>query len=379
MTPLQKSRYLSEKYNADIWLKREDLNEIRSYKIRGAKNFLEKSTIPKEGVVTASAGNHAQGVAYVCAELNVKCKIYMPRTTPKQKVEKVKYWGKTAEIILIGDSYDECEEEAKKQIGLYVPPFDHELIIEGQANVVKEILSEMSFDTLIVPIGGGGLAAGAAITLPSNIDLITCEPAGAPSFSEALKAGHPVKLDKIDSFVDGASVKKVGLCTFAACQNRVNQHFLIENGSVCATMIELYNQEGIVVEPAGALSVAVLEKYANSGKKIVCVISGGNNDLSRMAEIQERALQYKGLRHYFLIYFASRAGALKEFVQNVLVNDEDIVRFEFIKKTNRENGAALVGLELKKRDDLPLLLNRMKLSGIRFTDIEDSMFYEFLI
>ena len=371
MTPLTYSSYFSEKYGKDIWFKREDLQEIRSYKIRGVRKFLERNPVIGT-VVCASAGNHAQGVAKVCRELGLTARIFMPRVTPRQKIDRVRrFGGDSVEIVLLGDTYDECYQSALKEPGTFIPAFDHPDVILGQSEVTWEILEQKpGIDTLIAPMGGGGLAAGATLVLPTQVRLVTAEPAGAPSFAAALKEGCPVKLGKIDTFVDGAALQKVGDITFAHCQNRVAQHLLVPEGAVCGAMIELYNQEGIIVEPAGALSVAALEQITE-GNTIVCILSGGNNDITRMAEVQERAMRHQGLHHYFLVNFANRPGSLKEFAMEVLGPTDDIIRFEFIKRSNREQGTALIGIELQSREHLPRLLESMNGKGVSFVAIND--------
>jgi threonine dehydratase len=396
-TPLSLNLNLSKKYQCNVFLKREDLQIVRSYKLRGAYNMMS-SLAPehlKNGVVCASAGNHAQGFAYSCRKLNVKGVVFMPVITPKQKVKQTKMFGEDyIEIRLIGDTFDDCAVAAKdftnKNGMTFIPPFDDVRIIEGQATVAVEILEDFSspsggvgggIDYLFVPVGGGGLSAGVGTyfkTYSPKTKIIGVEPEGAPSMHEALKAGHPVTLDAIDRFIDGAAVKRVGDITFSICSTALDDMHLVPEGKVCTTILKLYNEDAIVVEPAGALSIAALDDYAEEikGKNVVCIVSGSNNDIDRMQEIKERSLQYEGLKHYFLVNFAQRPGALKEFVNNVLGPGDDITRFEYMQKNNKEAGPALVGIELQSRDDYKLLLEKMKTYKIEYTELNknDSLF-----
>ena len=364
-TPLQYNIHLSNRYKCNVYLKREDLQIVRSYKLRGAYNLMK--SLPEEqlqkGVVCASAGNHAQGFAYSCKKLNVKGVVFMPVITPNQKINQTKMFGEDKiEIKLIGDNYDECAIAAKeftqKNKMTFIHPFDDPHVIEGQGTVGVEILEELgSIDYLFVPVGGGGLASGVGTyfkTYSPKTKIIGVEPEGAPSMYQAFEAGKPVTLECIDTFVDGASVKRTGDLTFSICKDVLDDLHLVSEGKVCSTILRLYTQDAIVAEPAGALTVSALDDFAEEikGKNIVCVVSGGNNDIDRMQEIKERSLQYEGLKHYFLIRFAQRPGALKEFVNNVLGPDDDITRFEYIQKHNKETGPALVGIELKNRDRL---------------------------
>ncbi|MDP4213760.1 MAG: threonine ammonia-lyase [Bacteroidota bacterium] len=392
-TPLTLNHNLSRRYQCNVYLKREDLQIVRSYKIRGAYNMM--SSLPEEklrnGVVCASAGNHAQGFAYSCKKLNLKGVVFMPIITPKQKVDQTKMFGETfVEIKLIGDTFDDCAVAAKKFTAdnqmTFIPPFEDLRIIEGQATVALEILEELSeIDYLFVPVGGGGLASGAGSyfkTYSPKTKIIGLEPEGAPSMFEAFKAGHPVTLEKIDRFVDGAAVKRTGDLTFSICREVLDDLALVPEGRVCSTILKLYNEDAIVVEPAGALSIAGLEAFADSikGKNIVCIVSGSNNDIDRMPEIKERSLQFEGLKHYFLIQFAQRPGALKEFVNNVLGPNDDITRFEYMQKTNKESGPALVGIELQSRSDYDVLLSNLKARQIDFSEInKNDTLYGYLI
>lgn len=392
-TPLQYSPRLSAQYNCHVYLKREDLQVVRSYKIRGAYNMMSTlaETQTRNGVVCASAGNHAQGFAYSCQKLQIHGVVFMPVITPKQKINQTRmFGGEWIEIRLEGDTFDDCAIAAKSYTEAhhmtFIPPFDHARIIEGQGTVAVEILEECEgIDYLFVPVGGGGLSAGVGTYVKMHSPqtrIIGLEPEGAPSMFEAIRAGHPVQLAEIDRFVDGAAVKQVGDLTFSICREVLDEMHLVPEGKVCSTILKLYNEEAIVVEPAGALSIAALDDYADKiiGKKIVCIVSGSNNDIDRMPEIKERSLQYEGLKHYFLIRFAQRPGALKEFVNSVLGDTDDITRFEYMQKTNKESGPALVGIELSSRSDYDALLKRMQERGIKYTEInKDDKLFGYLI
>jgi threonine dehydratase len=388
-TPLALSLVLSRRYQCEVYLKREDLQVVRSYKLRGAYNMM--SSLPKEqlqrGVVCASAGNHAQGFAYSCKKLQARGVVFMPIITPQQKVQQTKLFGEDfIEIKLVGDTFDDCAIAAKSYTVdndlTFIPPFDDYRIIEGQATVGVEILEEQSeIDFLFMPIGGGGLCAGVGSyfkTFSPKTKIIGLEPEGAPSMKAALAAGEPVTLPHIERFVDGAAVKRIGDVTFPVCREVLDELHLVPEGKICTTILKLYNEEAIVVEPAGALSIASLDNYAEQirGKKIVCIVSGGNNDIDRMQEIKERSLQYEGLKHYFLIRFAQRPGALKEFVNNVLGPDDDITRFEYMQKHNKETGPALVGIELKSKKDYETLVANLTRSQINYTELrnDDNLF-----
>jgi threonine dehydratase len=392
-TPLQYHRRLSEKFNAEIYLKREDLQIVRSYKLRGAYNLIQSLSEDQRarGVVCASAGNHAQGVAYSCKQLDIKGVIYMPAITPKQKITQVRMFGEEEiEIVLTGDTFDECQSHAikfsKENNRVFIPPFDHLKVIEGQGTVGKEILDELTaIDYIFIPIGGGGLCAGVGEyfkTCSRKTKIIGVEPSGAPSMKEALKAGKPVKLEKIQRFVDGASVQKVGDITFAFCKDLITDMLLVPEGKVSSAILQLYNEDAIVAEPAGALSIAALDQYADQlkGKKIVCILSGGNNDIDRMQEIKERSLLYEGLKHYFIVRFAQRPGALKEFVNHILGPTDDIVRFEFIQKHNKETGPALIGIEVKSKEDFDSLTERMDDYKLNYTLVnQNENLFEYLV
>lgn len=388
-TPLTYSSALSKKYHANVYLKREDLQVVRSYKLRGAYNLMCSLSAEhmEKGAVCASAGNHAQGFAYSCKALGIRGVIFMPVITPKQKIKQTTMFGDgCVEIVLSGDTFDDCATAARAYAAanhmVFVPPFDHPAIIEGQATVAAEVLEELpQFDYLFVPVGGGGLAAGMGsfcATFAPATKVVGVEPAGAPSMKTALEKGFPVTLDQIDRFVDGAAVKRVGELTFQYCKEVLHDMLLVQEGAVCSTILNLYNEDAIVVEPAGALSITALEQYADkiAGKTVVCVVSGSNNDIDRMQEIKERSLQHEGLKHYFLISFAQRPGALKDFVNNVLGPGDDITRFEYMQKHNKETGPALVGIELGRKEDYPALLKRMQNQQVDFTEInkQDKLF-----
>jgi len=392
-TPLQRSTHLSKKYDCNVFLKREDLQVVRSYKLRGAYNMM--SSLPKEqldkGVVCASAGNHAQGFAFSCRKLNAKGVVFMPTITPNQKVKQTQMHGDgNVEIKLVGDTFDDCAIIAKKFTEdngmVFIPPFDDLRIIEGQGTVGVEILEDLNYvDYLFLPIGGGGLCAGVGSyfkTYSPKTKIIGLEPEGAPAMYEALKKGSPVTLENIDRFVDGAAVKRVGDITFPICKEVLDDMHLISEGKVCSTIVKLYNEDAIVVEPAGALSIAALDDFANEikYKTVVCIVSGSNNDIDRMQEIKERSLQYEGLKHYFLINFAQRPGALKEFVNDILGPNDDIVRFEFIQKNNKETGPALIGIEVKSKEEFESLIQRMDDRKLNYTLVnQNENLFEYLV
>ena len=372
-TPLKVNHNQSEVYGANVLFKREDLQQVRSYKIRGAYNKIS-SLLPPElrnGVVCASAGNHAQGVAYACRMKNIKGTIFMPTPTPRQKIEQVKmFGGEWVEIVLVGDTFDEASnlalEYCKKNQMSFIHPFDDMKVIEGQATIGLELLKQSSepIDYLFLPVGGGGLAAGVSSVfklLSPDTKIIGVEPKGAPSMSTALKNGINTSLKTIDKFIDGASVQKVGYLNFTICRENLDDTVTVDQGKVCQTILELYNKDAIVVEPAGALSVAVLDMYKEEikGKNVVCLISGSNNDITRTEEIKERALLYSGVKHYFLVRFPQRAGALKEFISEVLGPTDDITHFEYSKKHNRTTGPAVIGIELGGDETVEAIKERM--------------------
>ncbi len=386
-TPLQRDAVLSAKYNCNVYLKREDLQVVRSFKIRGAYNMIRNLT-PDEmekGIVCASAGNHAQGVAFSCNALGIHGKIFMPSTTPNQKVKQVRrFGGDNVEVVLIGDTYDDAYAEAMRacdeQGMTFIHPFDSPKIIAGNGTVAMEIMESLDehADYVFVTIGGGGLAAGVGTymrTVSPDTQIIGVEPLGAASMSEAMFRKQVVTLDDIDKFVDGAAVKRVGDLTFDICSSILDDIVKVPEGKACTTILELYNENAIVVEPAGSLAVAALDQYREqiAGKTVVCVISGGNNDIDRMQEIKERSLIYEGLKYYFMVNFPQRAGALREFLEEVLGPNDDIARFEYTKKHDKENGPALVGIELMYKEDYQPLIERMNRKGIAYTELNKNL------
>jgi threonine dehydratase len=384
-TPLLKNTNLSTRYQSNILLKREDLQVVRSYKLRGAYNLMASTPVSElgRGVVCASAGNHAQGVAFSCNLLKVQGRIYMPSTTPKQKVNQVRMFGKEyVEVVLTGDTFDDSYAEAIKYCQehnlLFVPPFDNEKVIEGQGTVAMEILDEYKekIDYIFVPIGGGGLISGIISyfkAVSPDTKIIGVEPEGAPAMANSIKNKKNITLEQIDKFVDGAAVKRVGELNYAISKDMIDDIIIVPEGKVCSTIIQLYNEEAIVVEPAGALSISALDFYKDKikGKNVVCVVSGSNNDLGRMDEIRNRSLLYEGVKHYFIVNFPQRAGALREFLDEVLGPNDDITQFGYTKKTMKEYGPALVGIELKQKEDYLPLIERMKKKKIEYTSIND--------
>lgn len=393
-TPLLHNRVLSERYGCNVLLKREDLQVVRSFKIRGAYHLM-RSLAPEEtdrGVICASAGNHAQGVAYSCQALGIRGKIYMPSTTPRQKVKQVAFFGgEQVEIILVGDTFDDAYAEAIAESDrsgmVFIHPFDDRKIIAGNGTVGQELMEKADHvpDYIFVSVGGGGLAAGVASYVKSvspSTKVIGVEPEGAASLQASLEAGHVVALDQIDKFVDGAAVKRPGNLTYALCKELLDDVISVPEGKVCTTMLDLYNENAIVAEPAGALPIAALDACREqiAGKTVVCVVSGGNNDIDRMQEIKERSLIFEGYKHYFMVNFPQRAGALREFLDQVLGPNDDITRFEYTKKSNKDNGPALVGIELKHREDYAPLVERMTKKGFQFLELnKDPVLFNLLI
>jgi threonine dehydratase len=379
-TPLIENLNISEEFGATILLKREDLQVVRSYKIRGAYNKMCTLTDSEKenGIICASAGNHAQGVAYSCNLLKIMGKIYMPKTTPKQKVKQVQLFGKNyVEIVLTGDTFDDAYAksiaDATQNNKAFIHPFDDLEVIAGQGTVGLEILETYHepIDYVFVPIGGGGLASGLSTVfkqLSPNTKIIGVEPQGAPSMKTSINNRKNTPLATIDKFVDGAAVKQVGDLTFNICQKNLEDIILVPEGKVCTTILRLYNEEAMVVEPAGALTIAALDLYKEEikGKTVVCIVSGSNNDIERTAEIKERSLLYEGLMHYFMIQFPQRPGALKEFVNDILGPDDDITYFQFAKKNSREVGSVVVGLELKNSNDILTIKNNMNTKGFEY-------------
>ena len=393
-TPLQYNPRLSERFGAEIYFKREDLQIVRSYKLRGAYNLMSllDPDERRQGVVCASAGNHAQGVAFTCSRLEIEGHIYMPQNTPKQKIQRVHTLGGAwVHIELVGDTFDDTYRLAaaysRETHKVFVHPFDDPRIIAGQGTVAVEVAEQLGFapDFLIAPVGGGGLISGLAVYSEQNFPettLIGVEPAKAACMLAALQAGHPVTLPQIDTFIDGAAVKTAGQHNFRICQRLVKEILLVTEGKVCTEMIALYQSEGIIAEPAGALSVAALSALGERlrGKRAVCILSGGNNDISRYPEIIERSLIDQGLKHYFLVEFSQRPGALRRYLDDALGADDDITLFEYIKKSNREFGPALVGIELTHKEDITPLLTRMDGIGLRYEIISsDSALFRFVL
>lgn len=384
-TPLIHCFNLSDELGANIFLKREDLQVVRSYKIRGAYNKISSLTKEelKNGIVCASAGNHAQGFAYSCNLLGIKGVIFMPSTTPQQKIKQVKLFGKEhIEIVLTGDTFDDANQAAmlysKKHNSTFIHPFDDHDVIAGQGTVGLEILEDTTvpIDYIFIPIGGGGLASGVSTVfkkLSPATKIIGVQPLGASSMYEGIKAGKTVRLETIENFVDGTAVKQAGEKTFEICKQTLDEIILVPEGKVCTTILKLYNEEAMVVEPAGALAIAALGlcKDKIKGKNVVCIVSGGNNDITRTEEIKERSLLYEGLKHYFIIRFPQRAGALREFVVDVLGPNDNITYFEYSKKNSRELGPAVVGIELSEKDHLEVLLNKLKQKNIIFDYINN--------
>lgn len=394
VTPLSVSERYSKEFESNILFKREDLQQVRSYKIRGAYNKMASlsPTQIENGIVCASAGNHAQGVALSCKLLKIKGTIFMPAPTPKQKIEQVNMFGEEyTEVVLVGDTFDDANaaamEECERLNKTFIHPFNDEKVIEGQATMALEIIDQAQHPIhyVFVPVGGGGLSAGLSTVfkeLSPNTKIIGVEPKGAPSMSTSIQNKHNTKLKKIENFVDGASVKRVGDLNFAICLQNLDAMITVDEGKVCETMLDLYNKDAIIVEPAGALSIAALEQYADEikGKNVICIVSGSNNDITRTAEIKERALLYANLKHYFIIKFPQRAGALREFVVDILGPTDDITHFEYTKKTNRDNGSAVVGLELKSADDLQPLITKMKLHNFYGDYLNDKPdLFQFLV
>lgn len=393
-TPLQKNERLSEKYECNIYVKREDLQHVRSFKLRGAfykiKNI--ETEAREKGVVCASAGNHAQGVAFACAQLGIDAKIFMPQTTPRQKVNQVEMFGRNfVEIVLAGDTFDDSSakaiEFATAEDRIFIHPFDDYDIIAGQGTVGVEVMNDIEepLDYVFASIGGGGLVSGLS-TYIKNVSPLTrmigVEPEGAASMDAALRKQQPTVLPSIDKFVDGAAVQCAGRLTYEICQKYVDDIVLVPEGKVCTSILELYNEHAIIAEPAGALPIAALDFYKEEikGKSVVCVISGGNNDIGRMQEIKEKSLIYEGLLYYFIVDFPQRSGALRQFLDEVLGPDDDITTFEYTKKNNKENGPGLVGIEIKKKDDYQDLLQRMHKCGFPFKEVnKDSSLFGLLI
>jgi threonine dehydratase len=395
VTPLMKNARYSKHFGANIFFKREDLQEVRSYKIRGSYNKISSlnATQIENEIVCASAGNHAQGVAISCKLLKIKGTIFMPSPTPNQKVEQVKMFGEDyVDVVLVGDTFDDAYHAAMKQCEAlnktFIHPFNDEKVIEGQATVGLEIIDqakEHPIHYVFVPVGGGGLAAGLSSVfkiLSPETKIISVEPKGAPAMLTSIRNNKNTELKTIDSFVDGAAVKRVGDLNFAICKETLHRVVTVDEGKVCQTILDLYNKDAIIVEPAGALSLSALEQFSEEikGKNVVCVISGSNNDITRTAEIKERALLYANLKHYFIVKFPQRSGALRDFVVDILGPNDDITHFEYTKKVNRENDVAVVGLELKSPADLEPLITKMKLHNFYGDYLNDKPdLFQFLV
>ena len=393
-TPFKKNDNLSDTYQANVFLKREDLQMVRSYKIRGAYNKI-RSIAPenmKNGIVCASAGNHAQGVAFSCSKLKIMGSIFMPTTTPKQKIEQVRMFGKEfIEIVLTGDTFDAANAAAiayaKENDKTFIPPFDDPKVMEGQGTIGKEILeqSEVKLDYIFVPIGGGGLASGLGAyirQMSPDTKIIGVEPGGAPCMKAAIEAGETVRLEHIDKFVDGAAVQKAGALTYEVCKEVLDDIIVVPEGAVCTTIIQMYNKSAIVVEPAGALASAALRFYADKikGKNVACIVSGSNNDITRMEEIREKSLLYEGLKHYFIVTFPQKSGEIVSFINDVIGPKDDLVYIQYIKKTNKNFGPALIGIELSDKDDFAALIERLDAHGAEYEYInKNNKLFEILI
>jgi len=393
-TPFLKNNNLSDIYEANVFLKREDLQMVRSYKIRGAYNKI-RSIAPetlKKGIVCASAGNHAQGVAFSCSKLQIIGSIFMPTTTPKQKIEQVKMFGREfIEIVLTGDTFDAANAAAiafaAESGRTFIPPFDDPKVMEGQGTIGREILNQakVKLDYVFVPIGGGGLASGLGSyfkMMSPETKIIGVEPGGAPCMKAAIDAGELVELEHIDKFVDGAAVKKAGALTYQVCKEVLDDIVVVPEGAVCTTIIQMYNKSAIVVEPAGALASAALRFYADEikGKNVACIVSGSNNDITRMEEIREKSLLYEGLKHYFIVNFPQKSGEVLSFIRDVIGPEDDLVYIQYIKKTNKNFGPALIGIELARKEDFKGLTDRMDKHGISYEYInENNKLFEILI
>ncbi|MGN0189633.1 MAG: threonine ammonia-lyase [Candidatus Cryptobacteroides sp.] len=393
-TPLQLNHRLSATYDAEIYLKREDLQTVRSYKIRGAYNKIRSLSpdVLKYGIVCASAGNHAQGVAFSCNKLQIMGSIYMPTTTPRQKIDSVKMFGKEyVDIVLTGDTFDAANaaavEYAKRSGKTFIPPFDDQKIIEGQGTIGLEISKQMKtpLDYIFIPIGGGGLASGVGAFIRQtwpDTKIIGVEPAGAACMKASIDNGYPTELESINKFVDGAAVKKAGQLTYGVCKDVLDDVILVPEGAVCTTIIEMYNKNAIVVEPAGAPSVAALRQYADriKWKKVGCIISGSNNDIIRMEEIREKSMIYEGLKHYFVVNFPQRPGAILSFIRDIIGPTDELVYIQYIKKTNKEEGPALIGIEVASKEDFHALIKRMEANNILYEYMnENNKLLEILI
>ncbi len=400
-TPLQLNQRLTDRLGVPVWLKGADLQAGRSYKRRGAYHLISQRSDDERaaGVVCASAGNHGQGVAFACQALGIKGRIFVPSTTPRQKRDRMTYLGGAmVELVVVGDTYDEAAAAAAQAAfesgATIVPAFDDPRTIAGQGTVAREIVEQLGQapDMLIVPVGGGGMLAGCLLWMNEHhpgTRVVGVEPTGAPSMAAALAAGEVVTLSQINTFVDGAAVRRVGELTHAVAAEHAAMLVDVPEGAICSEMLELYQSDGIIAEPAGALATAALSPYrpgeppavtVPQGASVVAIVSGGNNDVSRYSEIVERSLVHEGRKHYFLVNFAQEPGALRRFLDEVLGPDDDITHFEYVKRSNREVGPALVGIELGDPADLPALLDRMAASPMTVETVSaDSPFYRFLV
>ena len=367
---------------------------VRSYKIRGAYNKIRSLSAEslENGIVCASAGNHAQGVAFSCSKLKIMGSIFMPVTTPKQKIEQVRMFGREfIEIVLTGDTFDAANSAAiayaEENGKTFIPPFDDPKVMEGQGTIGKEILSQTpgKLDYIFVPIGGGGLASGLGSYIKAmspETKIIGVEPGGAPCMKAAIENGGPIELDEIDKFVDGAAVKKAGAKTYEVCREVLDDIVIVPEGAVCTMIIQMYNKSAIVVEPAGALATAALRFYADKikGKRVACIVSGSNNDITRMEEIREKSLLYEGLKHYFIVTFPQKSGVIVSFINNVIGPSDDLVLIQYMKKTNKNFGPALIGIELAAKEDFEPLMKRMEAYGVQYEYInENNQLFEILI
>ncbi|PTK10060.1 threonine ammonia-lyase IlvA [Mammaliicoccus sciuri] len=396
-TPLEKDMYLSQKFDCNVYLKREDLQWVRSFKLRGAYYAIKQLTDEERanGVSCASAGNHAQGIAFTAKQLEIKAVIFMPVTTPAQKINQVKFFGgEFVQIELIGDTFDDCLKHAldyTEQFGLsFIDPFDNINTIAGQGTIAKEIVDyaeeeDIKFDYCFAAIGGGGLISGVGTylkdTMPTT-QVIGVEPLGASSMAQSVKADKIVTLTDIDKFVDGASVGKVGQLTFEISKNVVDDFVAVDEGEVCSTILDMYSKQAIIAEPAGALSVTALNHYKNEikGKNVICIVSGGNNDINRMKEIEERSLLFEDMKHYFIVNFPQRPGALREFVNEVLGPNDDITKFEYLKKSSQNTGSVIIGIQLKDHNDLDQLYKNVSEFDPKYIYInKNKMLYSLLI
>ncbi|NWK83987.1 threonine ammonia-lyase IlvA [Staphylococcus sp. GSSP0090] len=397
-TTLQKDHYLSQKYDCNVYLKREDLQWVRSFKLRGAYNAIIalNEADRQNGITCASAGNHAQGVAYTASKLNLDAVIFMPVTTPLQKINQVKFFGgNNTEVVLTGDTFDDCLKEAlvytEEHKMNFIDPFNNIYTIAGQGTLAKEILEQakiddIQFDYLFAAIGGGGLISGVGTYFKAHspkTSIIGVEPAGAASmYTSVVLENQVVTLPEIDKFVDGASVARVGQITFDISKDIIDDYIQVHEGAVCSTILDMYSKQAIIAEPAGALSVAALDQYQDEikGKTVVCVVSGGNNDINRMKEIEERSLLFEEMKHYFILNFPQRPGALREFVNEVLGPKDDITKFEYLKKSSQNTGTVIIGIQLNNHNDLEHLkanVDEFDKSNIYIN--ENKMLYSLLI